>query len=103
MRIAYRPIFAYALVLVAAACVVGSGAASAQSGTPIITTRSLGQTSTFDIQNGANRPGWLDPNLEIAAGTDDQGRPIRIGYLNYIIDNNNHVYVPCSVSSERIE
>jgi WD40 repeat protein len=85
MRIAYRPIFAYALVLVAAACVVGSGAASAQSGT-------YGNTAAVDWHPGGRY--LAVANIDTVAIIDTLSDVA----VNVFPKVNGHVYSPGTVA-----
>lgn len=60
----------------------------------IITTRSIGQTSTFDIQNGANRPGWIDATVP-----DPNDPNKRISYVVLQFRSEGRQFLPCSVAS----
>ena len=60
----------------------------------IITTRSIGTTSTFDIQAGANRPGWLDATIP---NPDDPNRPL--SYVTVQFGSRGNQFLPCDISS----
>jgi hypothetical protein len=62
----------------------------------IITIRSIGQTSTFDIRDGANRPGWIDAVITISI---DDRPPEPIPYPLYVQRQGTALYVPCSISA----
>jgi hypothetical protein len=65
----------------------------------ILTTRAAGRTSTFDIQGGANRPGWVDGVIYVQA-EDTTLYPIP--YTQYILSQRGTVYVPCNISANDV-
>ncbi|GEM_PF-4368910 len=63
----------------------------------ILTIRSIGTPSTFNIGNGANRPGWVDVSVMYTA----EGQPPQaIPYPQYIVLQGGHIYAPCTTSPD---
>ena len=65
----------------------------------IITVRSIGETSTFDIQDGTNRPAWLDGVIMVP---QSNGNPVAMSYVQYLINHNGRVYAPCNISASEV-
>jgi hypothetical protein len=61
----------------------------------IITTTSIGQTGVFRIQNGANRPGWVDATVP---NPDDPTRP-PVSYVALAFRSRTFQFLPCDISS----